>query len=563
MPRVYKQSYTKPLPKDAEVFTRDGQEFVMWKPRNGRAKTVPVTRDAKGQPRIRLESSKYMAEYRDGQGIKRQVATGCRDKVAANAVLSDLLKQAERVKSNLISADDAMAMEHQHSELTEVMQSYLEHLRAKGRSAQHISDCQRLTKRAFEECKFVELRDIAGEALERWLTKLTDQNLSPRTRNSYLQAVGGFCRWCVASGRLTSDPTKRIGKLNEAADRRKQRRSLTADELGRLLYVTRWRPLAERGREPTKVPNPKGRKTWKLKPLEVDDLPAAVERARVKLGDNPEFIADLDRLGRERALIYKTLVLTGLRRGELASLTVGSVVLDTQMPHLVLEAGNAKNQRRAELPLRSDLASELTAWVAERREQLASAGEAATGERVANALFPQAATLQAKLFDRDLAVAGIDKCDDRGRTLDVHALRHTYGTLLSAGGVAPRTAQAAMRHSTIDLTMNVYTDPRALDVAAALDSLPELPLDAPPAEESSQTSQSDIDQAPSHSALTADLTVKPDKRCKSVANSDNWVIGEDCEESRKNPEKTSVSRGFGERRRPDSNRGCRICNPMP
>ena len=42
--------------------------------------------------------------------------------------------------------------------------------------------------------------------------------------------------------------------------------------------------------------------------------------------------------------------------------------------------------------------------------------------------------------------------------------------------MSPRTAQAAMRHSRIDLTMNVYTDPKLLDVAGALDALPELPL---------------------------------------------------------------------------------------
>jgi len=77
-----------------------------------------------------------------------------------------------------------------------------------------------------------------------------------------------------------------------------------------------------------------------------------------------------------------------------------------------------------------------------------------------------------------LKQAGIPKTDSRGWTVDVHALRHTFGTLLSKGNVAPRTAQAAMRHSTIDLTMNVYTDPQLLDVAGALDCLPELPLRA-------------------------------------------------------------------------------------
>jgi hypothetical protein len=34
-----------------------------------------------------------------------------------------------------------------------------------------------------------------------------------------------------------------------------------------------------------------------------------------------------------------------------------------------------------------------------------------------------------------------------------------------------------MRHSKIDLTMNVYTDPRLLDVAGAVELLPDLPLD--------------------------------------------------------------------------------------
>ena len=33
-----------------------------------------------------------------------------------------------------------------------------------------------------------------------------------------------------------------------------------------------------------------------------------------------------------------------------------------------------------------------------------------------------------------------------------------------------------MRHSSINLTMNVYTDPKLLDVAGALDMLPDLPL---------------------------------------------------------------------------------------
>jgi hypothetical protein len=85
-----------------------------------------------------------------------------------------------------------------------------------------------------------------------------------------------------------------------------------------------------------------------------------------------------------------------------------------------------------------------------------------------------------RILDRDLRAAGIPKRDDRGRTVDVHAMRTTFGTLLSTTGTAPRTAQAAMRHSDIKLTMGVYTDPRLLDVRGAVERLPALPLNGPP-----------------------------------------------------------------------------------
>ena len=94
-----------------------------------------------------------------------------------------------------------------------------------------------------------------------------------------------------------------------------------------------------------------------------------------------------------------------------------------------------------------------------------------------------------RILDRDLVMAGIahrrddgtiDKGDERGRTIDVHVLRTTFGTLLRKGGVAPRTAQAAMRHSKLELTMNTYTGPKLLDVSGAMDALPDLPLDRDP-----------------------------------------------------------------------------------
>ena len=202
----------------------------------------------------------------------------------------------------------------------------------------------------------------------------------------------------------------------------------------------------------------------------------------------------LEMLGLERALVYKTLVLTGLRRGELASLTVGQLELDVPVgavAYAMLNAADAKNRRGAEIPLRSDLAVDLQEWLALKLEaQQVAARE--SGGPIPVRLPPQTPVFNVpdglvRILNRDLVLAGlarrredgtIDKADDRGWTIDVHALRHSFGTLLSQGGVAPRTAQAAMRHGSLDLTMNTYTDPRLLDVAGALDVLPELPLDS-------------------------------------------------------------------------------------
>ena len=150
------------------------------------------------------------------------------------------------------------------------------------------------------------------------------------------------------------------------------------------------------------------------------------------------------------------------------------------MPFVELNAADEKNRQGSTIPLRLDLANDLREWLSDApnvstlrlRDHNADAD---SGRR----LFRVPAGL-VRILDRDLNTAGIDKADERGRTLDVHALRGTFATLLSKGGVAPRTAQAAMRHSTIDLTMNAYTDPKLLDVCGALDSLPSLNLNASP-----------------------------------------------------------------------------------
>ena len=56
-----------------------------------------------------------------------------------------------------------------------------------------------------------------------------------------------------------------------------------------------------------------------------------------------------------------------------------------------------------------------------------------------------------RILNRDLAAADIPEVDKYGRSIDVHVLQHTFATLLSNSGVAPRIAQAVMRHSNLRL----------------------------------------------------------------------------------------------------------------
>ena len=476
MGSVYRKTVTRPLPEGAELFTKAGEQFARWKPANGRSKTAPVVLGADGRPRIRTTTATYTASYRDGQGIVREVSTGCRDEGAARNILRDLERRSELVKSGVMTASEDNIADQQAVALTDHFKAYLDHLQAKGTCEKHRGNVRRNLRRVATDCGWTTLRDMVRSALDSWVAKRVGDGMSARTRNAHLAAMIAFGNWCIDNNRMVVNPFARIGKANEKADPRRKRRALTEAELGQLLLVARWRPLAEHGRDSIAVEKADKRSNWKKAELTLGSLSSAVALAKMRLAKNPELIEQLDRQGRERALVYKTLVLTGLRSGELASITLGQVDLNSPVPNLILNAADEKNGQGSSIPLRADLAEDLKEWSSDapKPATLRLRGHQANPDP-SRKLF-NVPTGMIRILNRDLMTAGIPKRDDRGRTVDVHALRTTFGTLLSKGGVAPRTAQAAMRHSSIDLTMNTYTDPKLLDVEAALQSLPELSL---------------------------------------------------------------------------------------
>ena len=107
-----------------------------------------------------------------------------------------------------------------------------------------------------------------------------------------------------------------------------------------------------------------------------------------------------------------------------------------------------------------------------------------------------------------------------------------------------------MRHSDVNLTMSVYTDPRVLDVRGALDALPRLPLDQSHPGERQQAKATGTD---AESLVAPMVAPKPDKRCKSGALPDNLQAQGDWPVDKKNLEEQSVFRGLVQHARQDSN----------
>ncbi len=426
------------LPQGAEITTRGDQRVARWRTGRGGIRTAEVRTTPKGE-RLVVAGSSYFARFKDGQGVTRVVPTKCRDESAARAVLVELERRAELVRSGVLtSAQDAVA-DHKRTTITSHVESYLAHLEAKGTTPKHVATVGRLLRAVITGCRFRTLADIRREPVERWLMTGPIVQRSARTRNTYVNALKWFSNWCVDSERLVASPVARIHRADENADRRRQPRALTETELVRLLDAARRRPLAEAE---------KFNRGWRK----------GQPGARIR----PETRTKLERLGYERALMYRTLVLTGLRLGELASIRACDVVLDGDRSHIVLDPTHEKNRQGSAIPLRTDLAEDLRAWIG--------------GWVPAEALFAVSPNL-VKVFDRDLRFAGIPKHDERGRRACVHSLPHSFAPLLSIGNVAPRIAQAALRHASVEMTLQTYTDPKLLDVAGALGVLPALPLD--------------------------------------------------------------------------------------
>jgi integrase len=265
------------------------------------------------------------------------------------------------------------------------------------------------------ECRIDSLEKLRREAVERWIADEIKKNetekkgRSLRTINRYVISVKSFVQYLTDIELLPSNPLKSIRKLNEALDQRKKRRAMTTEEVKRLLQAATTR---------------KYRKKEKSE---------------------------------ERLLVYRLLLGTGLRSTELSLLTPNQI--DFERNRLTIDAAKTKNKKADVLPMREDLVQSVKDWVETHGIQ--------PNER----LFSHDKSSIRRSFYGDLRAAEIERKDPDGRSIDVHSLRKTFGTMLARAGIPLTTVQRLMRHSTPLLTAKLYIDVDPVDMTDALAKL--------------------------------------------------------------------------------------------
>jgi len=374
------------------------------------------------------------------------VSTGCRDKSAAQARLTELTKQQEQIRAGVITASEVKTAKHGRAPLADVIAAYGRALADKQRSGQHVAKTMRYLERAAKAMDWRTLANMDGEHLVAWIA---GENFGARTANYFVVAFKSFATWAARKGYQSKSPFAHVERRNEGADRRHLRRPLSVDELHRLFEAARLRPIQE--------------------------------ALRTRREASPETLDAARWLGETRAMAYWTAAATGLRWGELRSITLGAVRLEATPPHIALEARHEKARKGATLPVPESLAAGLRDYIVERRKRLSGHSRGLAGDRGTVVVLPSTTDnmplfdvpeSMSKIFHRDCAAAGIERCDSASRVVDVHSLRGTFATQLARAGVSLQVAQRLLRHSDPKLTANAYTHLTLVDTSDAVNKLP-------------------------------------------------------------------------------------------
>jgi len=296
------------------------------------------------------------------------------------------------------------------------------------------------------------LADVGGilSRVEKALRELEAKGRTGKTLNSYADSLGSLCRWCVERGYLLEDPLADFEHFDKTPQ--SIRRAMTRDEIHALLKAA------------------------------------------------PE----------HRRLVYEVAFTSGLRANELRSLSVDD--LDAERSGLVLHAEWTKNRRGGFQPLPKSLIERLSAFAeaGDARElyRRAFARKDATLEGIPKQPLLYVPVHPSYALNRDLASAGIPKQTALGK-LDFHACRVAYVSLVQEAGATVKETQALARHSTPDLSLNIYARTRESRLSEVAEMVGEMVIPAE-IQNHSRTLQAAGAEALDVSAIDTGLTTSQD-----------------------------------------------------
>jgi integrase len=430
MANVYKRPKTARLPEGAKLSHADGKTWATWIDERGRRRRAQTTR-SKGKLWIIVGyREKWTARWTDGRG-KEVHRTAYADKRLSLELALREEQRARAIADGLLDAVHEAKLEHERRPLEFHLADFERFLIDRRCSPKRVTRVVGAIRQAAEAAAWSTPAEIEAPGLMAHLTAL---DLGRAATQARLQAVQQFTRWLRENRRMRGDDPLIGAKLRAIDARQRLRRALSDAEIELLIDA------AERAGNMVTVAT-----TWYTK------KPKGQGKRKPVPG-----VRRLHLPG--RAMLYRVALGTGFRLSELRSLTPESFDLDADPPTVTVEAAYSKRRRQDEQPIRRDLAELLRGWLRARKP----------GERLWGQLPPS----MAPVIAADLKSAGIEPVDEDGRILDFHALRHTFISRMANSGITPNKAMRLARHSTITLTMNVYTHVQLNDLSQALEAMP-------------------------------------------------------------------------------------------
>ncbi|MBA2117327.1 tyrosine-type recombinase/integrase [Bremerella alba] len=370
-----------------------------------------VPKDTPKAKRVTILSKRFYGSLKTLSGKTRQVAL-CEDKDASITLLRRLQTQEDRDKAVGV---DRHAKE-QRRPIEDHLSGYEKHLRSKANTERYVVLTMGRIRRLLDAVKAKAINDLESSRIANTLSSWRNRKKKPVsvvTSNHYARAIKGFSRWLWIERRTPDDTLSPLRLLNADVDRKRVRRALTADEVKKLIETTEKSGKRLRGL-----------------------------------------------IAKDRAMLYTLATYTGLRASELASLKVTS--FDIENGTVTVEAGYSKRRRKDVLPLHASLIERLRPWLESK------------AKAQVRTLFVTDIHHAADMMRSDLKRANIDYVDASGRYADFHSLRHTFISSLAKNGVHPSKAKELARHSTITLTMDVYSHVETDELREAISVLPDL-----------------------------------------------------------------------------------------